>query len=106
MDIALVITEFLKDKVELRDFENDSLSIVDNHIASWDFKNIPCPTEEELKACEEKVAIQQAKDDVLKQIKDLEDLITPRRIREALISKDFSLISRVEEQIAMLRKQL
>lgn len=106
MDIALLITEFLKDKTELRDFENDSINIINNQIAEWNFKNISCPTAEELEALAVIVEEKQAKEAIKAQIVELEALITPRRIREALISKDFSLINRVEEQIDTLRKQL
>jgi hypothetical protein len=46
-DVALLISEYLADKVELRD-EGDSLNIVDGSIHRWDFKNIPCPSISEL----------------------------------------------------------
>jgi hypothetical protein len=46
------------------------------------------------------------KQKIIKQIEELEAMITPRRIREALLSKDYTVISRVEEQIAILRSQL
>lgn len=52
MDIALLIEEYLKDKSELRDLENDSINIVDNQIHSWNFTNIPQPSMEELLALE------------------------------------------------------
>lgn len=50
MDIQLLINEYLKDKADLRDAENDSLNIVDNQIFSWNFTNILQPTKEELEA--------------------------------------------------------
>ena len=56
MNTALLIDEFLKDKVDLRDFDHDALSVVDNQIVFWDFKNIPCPTMEELEALSPAVA--------------------------------------------------
>ena len=43
MDIVLIVNEYLKDKQDLIDHENDSINIVDNQIVSWNFKNIPCP---------------------------------------------------------------
>ena len=50
MDIAFLIQEYLKDKQDLRDVENDSINIVDNQIIDWRFANIPCPTQEQLEA--------------------------------------------------------
>lgn len=55
MDIALLVNEYLKGKNELRDFENDSLNIVDNQIMEWSFANIPQPSMEELEALQESV---------------------------------------------------
>lgn len=47
-DIALLVEEYLADKTALRDFENDSINIVNNRIHTWDFKNIPQPTLDDL----------------------------------------------------------
>lgn len=47
-DVALAIEEYLADKSELRDPENDSINIVDNRIFSWGFTNIPQPSVDEL----------------------------------------------------------
>jgi hypothetical protein len=57
MDIALLVNEYLKGKEELRDFENDSLNIVDNQIMEWSFANISQPTMEELEALQESVQV-------------------------------------------------
>jgi hypothetical protein len=47
-DMALAIEEYLSDKAELRDPENDSINIVDGRIFSWGFTNIPQPSVDEL----------------------------------------------------------
>lgn len=103
MDIATLISEYLADKTEFRDSENDSLNIVDNQIASWNFTNIPVPTAEQLAVCEAAVIAKQAKEAKLAQIAELEAQITPRRIREAVISGDNSFIVNIDAQIAAIR---
>jgi hypothetical protein len=55
MDIVLLVNEYLKEKEDLRDLENDSLNIVDNQIMEWSFSNIPQPSMEELEALQESV---------------------------------------------------
>jgi hypothetical protein len=47
-DVALAIEEYLADKAELRDPENDSINIVDGRIHSFNFTNIPQPSVDEL----------------------------------------------------------
>jgi hypothetical protein len=47
-DVAIAVGEYLADKTELRDPENDSINIVDNNIFSWGFANIPQPSIDEL----------------------------------------------------------
>lgn len=47
-DVAIAVSEYLADKTELRDIENDSLNIVNNNIYSWGFSNIPQPSISEL----------------------------------------------------------
>jgi len=47
-DMALAVEEYLSDKAELRDPENDSINIVDGRIFSWGFANIPQPSVDEL----------------------------------------------------------
>lgn len=47
-DVALLVTEFLIGKDDLRDFENDSINIVDGFLKDWNFVNIPRPTNSEL----------------------------------------------------------
>ena len=105
MDIALIINEYLKEKDILRT-EDDSLNIVDNQIYSWNFVNIPCPTAEELEACHIKVTHHNARQLILNEIKQLEEQVTPRRIREAVISGDKSFIEDIEAQIVELRKHI
>jgi hypothetical protein len=50
IDVALAVGEYLADKADLRDVENDSINIVNNKIHSFNFKNIPQPTPEQLLA--------------------------------------------------------
>jgi hypothetical protein len=50
-DIALLVNEYLADKAELRDLENDSINISEGRIVRWDFANIPQPTLAQLLAC-------------------------------------------------------
>lgn len=59
MDLALLIDKYLSDKQELR-HEDDSLNIVENSIFRWEFKNIPCPTMEELEALQPQVEAEQS----------------------------------------------
>lgn len=103
MDIAILITEYLADKLALRDVENDSLNISENQIVSWNFVNIPMPTAEDLAVCEATVLAKQAKEAKLTQIAALEAQITPRRIREAVLSGDNSFIADIDAQIAAIR---
>jgi len=49
-DLALLIEEYLADKSELRDPENDELNISEGIIVRWGFANIPQPTRSELVA--------------------------------------------------------
>lgn len=107
MDIAILITEYLADKSELRDVENDSLNIVDNQIVSWNFKSeIPMPTAEDLAVCEAAVLAKQAKAEKLAHIAALEAQVTSRRIREAVLSGDYSFIQNIEQQIQIIRDSL
>jgi hypothetical protein len=106
MDIAILITEYLADKSALRDPENDSLNIVDNQIASWSFTNIPIPTAEDLAVCEAAVIAKQSKAAKLAQIAELEAQLTPRRIREAVLSGDNTFIAGIDAQIAAIRATL
>lgn len=55
MDIIFLIEEYLKQHQEQRDFEYDNMSISENSIIRWDFKNIPQPSMEELEALQESV---------------------------------------------------
>lgn len=43
-DIALLVNEYLADKAELRDPENDSINISEGRIVRWEYTNIPQPT--------------------------------------------------------------
>ncbi len=49
---------------------------------------------------------QRVKDDILRQIQEIEILITPRRVREAILSSDTAWINTKEEEIVALRLQL
>lgn len=65
-------------------------------IADWiDQGNTPDPAD----SVDQRIAI-------LEQIAVLEAQITPRRIREALLSGDMSFIAELDVQIAQLRQQL
>jgi hypothetical protein len=50
VDIVFLLEAYLADKTELRDYENDSINIVNNQIKDFNFKNIPCPTRDQLHA--------------------------------------------------------
>lgn len=102
MDISILINEYLKGK-ELLKTPDDSLNIVNNQIASWDFKNIPIPSAADLAACEVIVLANQAREAKLAQISALEAQITPRRIREAMLTNNYTFISGIEAQIAAIR---
>ena len=47
-DMAIAVSEFLADKSQLRDPENDEINIHENNIVRWGFKNIPQPSVDEL----------------------------------------------------------
>lgn len=47
MELALLISEYLKDK---KRHEDDSFNISEEQIVRWDFKYVPQPTMEELEA--------------------------------------------------------
>jgi hypothetical protein len=49
MQTSALVNEYLKDKQHLLT-GNDSINIYENQIISWDFANIPQPTQEELDA--------------------------------------------------------
>lgn len=104
-DMAMLVSKFLEGKESLRD-EDDCINIVDNQIYSWSFKNIPCPTFEELYAGSLAISADQYKQSVLVQISELEAQITPRRLREAVLSGDKSFIESVDAQILVLRASL
>lgn len=54
----------------------------------------------------EDVAVEYTRNDILKQISELEEQITARRIREAVLSGDNSFIQQIDTLIAELRAQL
>jgi hypothetical protein len=105
MDIALKISKYLEKHKDVRD-ENDSLNLVDGMIVGWDFLNVPIPTEQDLIDAEAELTSLEARNSLLKAIADAEASITPRRVRECLISGDKSFIEGVEAQIVALRNQL
>jgi hypothetical protein len=51
-------------------------------------------------------SLRAAKDKIKGQIQNLENQITPRRIREAIVTQDYTFIEGIEEQIQTLRAQL
>ena len=51
-------------------------------------------------------AVRAARENILQQIQDLETLVTPRRLREAILSGDKSFIQTIESDIQALRTQL
>jgi hypothetical protein len=105
MDIALKISKYLEKHADKRD-ENDSLNLVEGNIVGWDFVNVPMPTEQDLADAEAEIVALEARNSLLKAIESLEASITPRRVREALISGDKSFIEGVEAQIVALRGSL
>lgn len=58
-DIALAISEFLSDKQDLVDHENDSINIVEGKLFAFNFKNIVQPNADTLLACYEKAIAKQ-----------------------------------------------
>jgi hypothetical protein len=105
-DIALLISEYLIGKDALRDPENDSINIVNNRIHSFTFTNIPQPSVSELLALIPAVQAKNTRDGKLKQIADLEALVTPRRVRDAVLSGDNSFIQNIDDQVQAIRVTL
>jgi hypothetical protein len=105
-DIALLISEYLIGKDALRDPENDSINIVNNRIHSFTFTNIPQPSVSELLALIPVVQAKNTRDGKLKQIADLEALVTPRRVRDAVLSGDNSFIQNIDDQVQAIRVTL
>lgn len=105
-DIAMLIEEYLKDKSDLRDSENDSINIVNNQIHTWNFTNILQPTLDELFNLIPSVQVSKNTQDILAEIVELEKQITPRKVREALLSNNYTFIQTIENQITALREQL
>ena len=103
MDIALKISKYLEQFSEQRDPKNDSLNIVDGNIYSWSFTNIAQPTEEDLALAEAAILADEAVKSKFEAIAALEAQITPRRLREAVLTGDNSFIQNIDEQIANLR---
>lgn len=52
------------------------------------------------------VQVPSSKDTILAEIQELESTVTPRRVREALISGDTSYIKSVDVAVSKLRLQL
>jgi len=102
-DITLLISEYLVGKDALRDPENDSINIVNNRIRSFTFTNIPQPSVSELLALIPVVQAKSTRDGKLKQIADLEALVTPRRVRDAVLSGDNSFIQNIDNQVQAIR---
>ena len=105
-DVTLLISEYLIGKDALRDPENDSINIVNNRIHSFTFTNIPQPSVSELLALIPVVQAKNTRDGKLKQIADLEALVTPRRVRDAVLSGDNSFIQNIDDQVQAIRVTL
>ena len=105
-DVALLISEYLNGKDALRDPENDSINVVNNRIHSFTFTNIPQPSVSELLALIPAVQAKNTRDGKLKQIADLEALVTPRRVRDAVLSGDNSFIQNIDDQVQAIRVTL
>lgn len=106
IDVIMLIEEYLKDKANLKDSENDSINIVNNQIHTWNFANISQPTLDQLFSLIPSLEASKNIKDILSEILELEAQITPRKIREALLTNDYIFIQTIENQIAALREQL
>jgi hypothetical protein len=105
MDIALLVNEYLKGKEDLRDFENDSLNIVDNQIIEWSFANIPQPSMEELEALQESVQSKMDQEAINKEALAYlaaSDFKVLRHIRQKALGQELSLS---DEQYLALEQQ-
>lgn len=105
-DIVLLISAYLEGKESLKDPKNDSINIVDNRIFGWSFANITKPTNAELVAFVSNVKSKQSEKILLTQIADLEASVTPRKIREAILSGDKTFIANVDSAISSVRHKL
>jgi hypothetical protein len=105
-DISELIGEYLAGKDLLRDIENDSLNIANGQIHSWNFKNIPCPSIADLAALTVNLEAKHSREAKLKQIHDLEAQVTPRKLREAVLSGNTSAILAIDAQITAIRATL
>jgi hypothetical protein len=68
-DISLLINEFLIGKDNLRD-QDDSINIINGNIHTWNFKNIPQPTQDELITLIAPTQIKTTKEKMLKDLKE------------------------------------
>jgi hypothetical protein len=105
-EMASLVNLYLSDKSNLRDPENDELNITNNKIFRWNFTNIPKPTKDQLLALAPSLTANISKSDKLKQIEELEKQITPRRVREAILTGDITLIMNIDNQIQQIRATL
>ncbi len=69
-DIALLVSEYLKNPLFIKDQENDSINIVNGNIHSWNFKNIPQPTIDELVALIAPMTLKNTKAKMLSDLKE------------------------------------
>lgn len=104
VDLALLIGKSIEGKE--RDFENDSLNISEGKLISFDFTHIARPTNAELLALIPSIQNDKQRQDKLDQIIALESSISPRRLREAVLSGDTSFIESIEQQILEIRNTL
>jgi len=86
--------------------DEDSMNIVDNRIHSWNFVNVTQPSIDILYSLIDSVAKSERNAAKIKQIEQLESLITARKLREAVLSGDNSFIQNIENQISAIRATL
>lgn len=104
VDITLLISKFIEGKE--RDFENDCFNVANGLLVSFDFTHIARPTNIELLALIPSIENDKQRQDKLDQIVALESSISPRRLREAVLSGDTSFIESIEQQILEIRNTL
>ena len=82
----------------------DEVEVVVQEYAPAVYETIDVPSEYEVEIVD--ISDEIAKDAIRKQIAELEASITPRRMREAIMSGDYSWIENVDLEIEILRGEL
>lgn len=91
--------------IENRDEEGNITDIIETvEIIGYNKKNRYFTVIDEIKELAQQKAL--ANIEIIKEIELLESTITPRRLREAILSGDTSFIESVEQQISTLRNSL